>query len=331
MPTISVLMPVYNTAKYLAAAIESVRQQSFTDWELFCVDDGSSDESLDIIRDYVALDSRIRLVACPHRGIVDTLNHGVELCRSEFVARLDADDISLPNRFQIQLSYLRNHPNVAVVAGAYETIDGQGRVWKSQGDAQTSEAVRVALQNCNCIAHSSVMIRREILDQFQGPYRSFFPFAEDYDLWLRIAAQHEIVNGGDSVLQYRRELKATRPERIVQQTLSTLAAQVSNRCLNAAISDPAPQWSGVDVPMLLNLGLSKSAVHASLRRALLSEARLARKAGFHAQSDRLLEFCSNYQPEHDGLLTHIDYLWRIARVRFQRSTRDRLSNAAPHT
>lgn len=316
IPAISVVMPVYNAAKYLVAAIESVRRQSFSSWELLCVDDGSSDRSLEIVQNYVACEPRVRLVACPHRGIVATLNQGVELCRGEFIARLDADDLALPDRFQIQFDYLRNHPSLAMISGGYQTIDADDRVWKTQLPPLTSSEVREALHHSNCIAHSSVMIRREILERFPGPYRSHFPLAEDYDLWLRIVAEYDIGSSPDIVLQYRRDFATTKPERVVQQTLSTLGVQLSHGFRLNGTPDRAAEWQELDESTLLNEGLSQSSLHASIRRVLLAEARLARKHGFKLQAVRLIEFALRYQPKQEGFLPQLDFQWRRVRARF---------------
>jgi len=315
-PTISVVMPVFNASRYLASAIESVRQQSFSDWELLCIDDGSSDGSRELVQDFVSRDSRIRLVACPHRGIVATLNEGVRLCRAEFIARLDADDLALPNRFQLQLDYLRRAPTLAMMGGAYQTIDAGDCVWKTQYPPQSSAEIRLALQHSNCIAHSSVMIRREILERFQGPYRAHFPLAEDYDLWLRMAAEYAIGSCPAIILQYRRDLETTKPERIVQQTLSTLGVQLSNIFRTNGDPDRAADWKQLDQATLLSEGLSQSSVHKSIRRALLSEARLARKYGFKNKAAQLIEFATRYQPKLEGLLPQLDFQWRRARAWF---------------
>ena len=315
-PVISVVMPVYNAAKYLVAAIESVRRQSFSSWELLCVDDGSTDGSLEIVRNFATCEPRVRLIACPHRGIVATLNQGVEHCRGEFIARLDADDLALPDRFQIQFDCLRSNPTLAMISGGYQTIDADDRVWKIQLPPSTPSEIREALHRSNCIAHSSVMIRRNVLERFSGPYRSHFPLAEDYDLWLRIVREYDIGSCPDIILQYRRDFATTKPERIVQQTLSTLGAQLSHGFRMNGAPDRATQWKELDESTLLNEGLSQSSLHASIRRVLLSEARLARRHGFKLQATRLIEFASRYHPKQEGFLPQLDFQWRRVRARF---------------
>ncbi len=315
-PAISVVMPVFNASRYLASAIESVRQQSFLDWELLCIDDGSTDGSLEIVKEFASRDPRIRLIACAHRGIVATLNEGVGLCRAEFIARLDADDLALPNRFQLQLDCLQRSPTLAMMCGAYQTIDANDRVWKTQIPPQSSAGIRVALQHSNCIAHSSVMMRRGVLESFQGPYRDYFPLAEDYDLWLRMAAGYEIGSSPELVLQYRRDLETTKPERIVQQTLSTLGVLLSNNFRSNGDPDRAIDWKQLDHVTLLSEGLSRPCIDRSIRRALFSEARLARKHGFKTQAVQLIEFATRYQPRHEGILPQLDFQWRRARARF---------------
>src|SRR3954469_1098404 len=114
-PAVSVIMPVYNARAYVAEAIDSVLAQTFGDFELILVDDGSTDGSLDILRGYEKRDPRVRVISRPNTGIVGALNDGLKLARGEFIARIDADDASLPNRFEKEIAFLRAHPDVVIV------------------------------------------------------------------------------------------------------------------------------------------------------------------------------------------------------------------------
>src|SRR4051812_38318159 len=115
MSQVSVLMPVYNAGRYLAEAVDSVLTQSFRDFEFVIVDDGSTDGSAAMLDDYARQDSRVKLVRRPNTGIVGALNDGLRECRGEFVARMDADDVSLPERFEKQVAYLREHHEVVAL------------------------------------------------------------------------------------------------------------------------------------------------------------------------------------------------------------------------
>ena len=131
-PAVSVVMPVFNSGRTLSVAIESICRQTFTDWELLVLDDGSDDESLEIARVAAASDDRVKPIPLDHTGLAGTLIRGLELATGEFVARMDADDISLPNRFEKQVAFLRQNPDVAVVGGAAELFSDQGDLGRVQ-------------------------------------------------------------------------------------------------------------------------------------------------------------------------------------------------------
>src|SRR5438067_12011849 len=118
-PAISVIMSVYNAEAFLEAAVQSVLMQSFSDFEFIIIDDGSTDRSNQILQDYARKDNRVRLISRPNKGLTASLNEGLKLARGEFIARMDADDVAAPDRFKIQVEYLRDHPEVSVRGSAY--------------------------------------------------------------------------------------------------------------------------------------------------------------------------------------------------------------------
>src|SRR5262245_47416384 len=122
-PAVSVLMPVYNAGRFLAPALDSILAQTFADFELIAIDDGSSDGSGKVLAEFAARDRRVCVLTQENCGIVATLNRALELARAPLVARMDADDLSRPDRFAQQVAYLREHPDVAVVSGAMDQID----------------------------------------------------------------------------------------------------------------------------------------------------------------------------------------------------------------
>ena len=129
VPSVSVLMTAYNgDPRYLRAAVESILAQSLADFELVVIDDGSTDGTLAVLHEFERRDSRVRLFERPHLGYVRQLNFGLRQCRGEFVARMDADDVALPERLEKQVDLLRREPLVAVVGGGYELVDGAGRL-----------------------------------------------------------------------------------------------------------------------------------------------------------------------------------------------------------
>src|SRR5687768_11090116 len=128
VPTISVVMSVYNAGRFLRPAVDSILAQTFSDFEFIIIDDGSTDRSPDVLREYAARDGRIRLTVRPNRGLTRTLNEAIKQARGEFVARMDCDDVALPDRFEKQLAYLRADPTIVCVGGYFELIDGKGRL-----------------------------------------------------------------------------------------------------------------------------------------------------------------------------------------------------------
>src|SRR4051812_26679567 len=122
-PTVSVLMAVYNGEQYLREAVNSILSQTFKDFEFIIIDDGSTDRSPELLASYARADSRVKLISRPNKGLTKSLNEGLHAARGEFVARMDGDDISLPERFERQVSYLREHPEVVLVGSRVEFID----------------------------------------------------------------------------------------------------------------------------------------------------------------------------------------------------------------
>lgn len=314
-PRISVVMPTYNAAKHLHAAIESIQSQAFSRWELLCVDDGSTDETREIVRSFSGNDDRIKLISLPHRGIVPTLNHGVCIARGEFIARMDADDISLPQRFQKQISHLAKHSELAMVGGAYEVIDEHNNGQRTVRPPCDPAKVLGKLRKSNCLCHPSMLMRREAISKLQGPYRAAFLLAEDYDLWLRAVEKFNIGNVGDVVLRYRINVGRTTAKRIITDTFSCIAARHSARQRLAGIGDPANRWETITRGQLVESGVPQQAIDFQLRRALLAHARIANKSGESETAQELVNAASEYAPSIFSPFQQLDYQWRRFRAR----------------
>jgi glycosyltransferase involved in cell wall biosynthesis len=202
-PTVSVLMPVYNAERYVAEAVESILAQTFADFELIIIDDGSTDRSLSILRRSAENDLRIRLVSRPNTGYVVALNEMLEMARGEFVARMDADDVSLPERFAIQVAYLREHPEIICIGTRVQIIDEAGRDLLACHPAMDHDEVQALALAGRCpLCHPSVMMRREPVISLGG-YQVDMEPAEDHDLWLRLGEQGRMVNLPDVLVKYR--------------------------------------------------------------------------------------------------------------------------------
>ncbi len=203
-PSISVMMPVYNGERYLAPAVESILGQTVRDFEFLIIDDGSTDDSLKMLQDYAARDSRIVLTSRENKGHVVSLNEMLAAARGEFLARMDADDISLPARFEKQLRFLRNHEDILAVGTAQQWIDPKDRPLRRFHPPEKHEEIDAAhLQKCEgVICHPSVMMRRKPVVDCGGYNETRFG-AEDLDLWLRLAEIGRLANLDEILIHYR--------------------------------------------------------------------------------------------------------------------------------
>ena len=186
-PQISVILSVYNGEKYLREAIESILNQTFGDFEFIIVNDGSTDSSREIIQSYN--DKRIKILNNEKNiGLTRSLNKALKQARGKYIARQDADDISLPNRFKEQIKYFFEHPEVALLGTSIYIIDEYGKI----------VGKKIALKNpgnellkTNQFSHGSVMFKKEVINRLGG-YNELFIYRQDYELWLRTAKYYEV-------------------------------------------------------------------------------------------------------------------------------------------
>lgn len=179
---ISVVMPVYNGEQFVAKAVESILNQTFNDFELIIIDDKSTDNSVKIIKSFD--DSRIKLIQNERNfGIATSLNKGIKYARGQYIARMDADDISYPNRLEEQISFLEKNPGVSVLGTYASLFDEDGRIWGNHR-RPVVPTLRDWLWGSQVI-HASVMMRKQDV-QDAGGYDSRTYRVEDYDLWLRM-------------------------------------------------------------------------------------------------------------------------------------------------
>jgi glycosyltransferase involved in cell wall biosynthesis len=185
-PTVSVIIPTYNRARLLGEAIRSVLEQTFGDFELIVVDDGSEDESRSVVRRID--DPRLRYLERPHRGISAAMNAGLDEARGELVARLDSDDVWLPALLERTVAALRAHPEYGVVYARGQAVDlERGLLLATRGAAPRfpqSHLASLLYDDFTC--NIAVLVRRPVLDA-AGPYDESLPYNEDWDLWIRVA------------------------------------------------------------------------------------------------------------------------------------------------
>jgi glycosyltransferase involved in cell wall biosynthesis len=204
-PLISVVMSVFNSELYVKEAIDSILNQTFEDFEFIILDDGSTDKSVDIIQGYT--DSRIRFFQNDKNlGLRGSLNRGLQLAEGKYIARMDSDDIAVERRFEIQVKYLEQHPDVVMCGGnVHYLIDGKIKRNKEIFPCSFQE-IRIALLRYNCFFHPTVMLRTDFIRAHELYYQR--TFADDYDLWTRMMNQSvlygkQMINLPEVFLNYR--------------------------------------------------------------------------------------------------------------------------------
>lgn len=237
MPKVSVIMPVYNAKKYLNKAIDSILNQTYTDFEFIIIDDASSDGSQEIVKSYS--DPRIRFyINEKNMGVAATLNRGIEIARGEYIARMDSDDISLPNRLQEQVDFLDVRHDVGVV-GANVEIFGEGIPTKIHRFPTESKHLKAMLLFSSCFAHPVVMMRKSCLKENQLKYLSDFDGIEDYALWWELGQVCKLGSIDKVLLKYRQhcaqvtknhsEYHVQRRINFVEKRLGMFQCEISDR------------------------------------------------------------------------------------------------------
>lgn len=203
-PQVSVVMPVYNAERYVAEAVESILLQTFSDFEFLVFDDESTDQSLTILEQYASQDKRLRLFAKQHRGHTRWLNEGIRIARGDFIARMDADDVSLEDRLANQVTYLNENPRCVAVGCDLLVIDSNGRLIGVDRHESRSEVIERLLLNGThgVIAHPASLMRRRALAAI-GMYREECESMEDLDLWLRLSEVGQLSNVPKIMFKYR--------------------------------------------------------------------------------------------------------------------------------
>ena len=199
---ISVILPVFNAEKYLKEAIESILNQTYSDFELIILNDGSTDKSVNIINSFN--DKRIVKINQKNIGLPSTLNKGISIAKGEYIARMDADDKSILNRFEIQIAFMERHREVDVLGGAINFIDLNGKYLGRSFTLINNSLIRYYMFNiANVIAHPSVLIRKSAFEKY-GIYNHQLNINEDYHLWCKFLRNGAVIkNVSDTLLDYR--------------------------------------------------------------------------------------------------------------------------------
>lgn len=213
VPIVSILMPVYKTAPYLREAMDSMLSQTFTDFELIVLDDCSPDNAEEILDSYT--DPRIvRYKGKKNAGLSNVLNVGIGMARGKYIARMDSDDLSMPERLQIQVDYLEAHPDIDLVSVGMQLFGAKDEVWLREQDP---EKVKIIALFHSPILHASSMWRRDSFEKHGLRFRQEMVPAEDYDLWTRALVKGlRLVNLRQVLYKYR-----IHPEQATTQTDKT--------------------------------------------------------------------------------------------------------------
>lgn len=201
-PFISVLLPVYNGADYLEEAIESILNQTYKNFEIIIINDGSTDDSVSIVKQFN--DTRVRYYEQENHGLAYTLNRAIKLSRGKYLARQDQDDISLPERFEKQIAFMEAHPKVGMIGTWASILENKNLPKRSHKHSSSSLILKFELLFNNPFVHSSILIRKQALDEV-GAYSTDTSRQppEDYELWSRIARKFEISNIPEILHIYR--------------------------------------------------------------------------------------------------------------------------------
>lgn len=239
-PLVSVVMPVYNGRRYLRDAVQSVLAQTLRDFELIAIDDGSTDASGDLLERMAESDPRIVVLRQTNAGATRALNLGISRARGQFVARMDADDVCLPRRFERQVEFLRSHLDHVAVGSAVQMIDPEGNPLCESRWPLTHEeldAATLAAKSIGGLAHPTAMIRTASLREV-GAYREKFRVAQDKDLWLRLAEVGRLANLPDVLLKYRFHGESTGARKGSEQQAAFEEA-IADACRRRGIAIPA--------------------------------------------------------------------------------------------
>lgn len=286
-------MPVYNGERFLAEAIESVLAQSFSDFELLIVDDGSADSSPDIVADYAKDDSRVVTHHQANQGSAAALNFGIDRARAPLIARLDSDDVAMPERLALQHRYLSANEAVGMVGGEVKVIDEDGRAFAEVRYPLSDAEIRKAFSRSTPFVHSAVMMRKSAFER-AGGYRPSFEPAEDLDLWLRMAERHKLANLDAVVAMYRVHESQASAQKIEMQAIHSLAARSSARFRASGRPDPFDDPAPIDKATLLSHGTSIEEIDAAVVRSATWLAKTLDRAGYRQPAKRLFAVATDH-------------------------------------
>ncbi|MGO2342738.1 MULTISPECIES: glycosyltransferase family 2 protein [Bacteria] len=239
---ISVVIPVYNGGDYLFPAVKSIIEQTFYEIEIICIDDGSTDKSLSILRYLQVMDSRIRVITRKNKGLIYTLNEAISISQYDFIARMDSDDISMSNRLESQLNLLKGSKHIGVVGCRYEYIDENGKFIATRKKMCSDYFIKAMMIFGSTICHPSVMFDRKKIGN-DLIYRYGFEHAEDYELWLRLMKKGIFFRNTEEVLfKYR----------LLNTSISRKHSEIQCRNMVSSVKEHLSRKNNLSGEMLFN-------------------------------------------------------------------------------
>ncbi|HIC46053.1 MAG TPA: glycosyltransferase [Methylophaga aminisulfidivorans] len=230
-PLVSVVMAVYDGEEYIDKAIQSILNQEYKNFEFIIINDGSNDNTQEIINKYHASDSRIVTISRENKGLVASLNEGVHLARGELIARMDADDISFLERLGNQVAFMDANPQVVCCGSFYEVIDEDGdSLTILDAPTEDSEIQKLLMQGHTVICHPTAMFRKSVFLN-TGGYQQKFYLVEDLDLWIRLGEFGQLANIPLPLVKYRTNCESVSAQNSQKQLhrASQVIAEASNR------------------------------------------------------------------------------------------------------
>jgi Glycosyl transferase family 2 len=262
-PTISVVMSVFNGQTFLQEAVDSILSQTFMDFEFVIIDDGSTDKTAEILATYAQQDGRIRIHRQENKGRTVSLNAGIGFAKGKYIARMDADDISLPERLQQQVDFMDKNPAVGLLGGGFEQIDASGQVLDTVRFPLEDSEIKRAMAECNPLCHPAVFMRKDVM-LATGQYRIAFGEAEDYDLWLRMSERTQLANLSQIILRYRIHASQVSISNMRLQVLCVLAARAASIKRRTGQPDPLSDVTEITPQVVEALGVKSKEIKQAL-------------------------------------------------------------------
>jgi glycosyltransferase involved in cell wall biosynthesis len=274
-------MPVRNGERFLEEAVESILGQTLADLELIAVDDGSTDRTPTLLAEAARRDDRVRVRSQRPGGLTAALNAGCALAQAPVIARMDSDDVALPDRLERQAAYLDSHADVALLGGGIVLVDENGReIDREPGRAELD------FMALNELTHASVAMRTDAFRRLGG-YR--LDQSEDYDLWLRFEERHEVAALREPVIRYRLHPGQFSVVALERQALGFLCVRQAARARRAGKPDPLDGVQRIDEEMLDRLGVSRRELDRIVIRDAVQWAATMQRVGRDEDAVRLLD------------------------------------------